>query len=230
MMISKNIFLILSMLSLTMAGCDGPVPTRAEIAEKYPDVEQGSARPENTRVLCPFVRMLERAGLFDDEVGSQPTRTVMVKSVASAARKFGCATLGCGAIASLVSVGQNSPGVDIERLHAAFAISHDCGLTFGSGETEVNQSVRQATLDRLADGGGNLVFQDIETVKLETCAGQGVEVTRAGKLEMKLIFAYLGGVENGSVPLSDVERLLNATMPEAKTTSWVDAALLGSIQ
>ena len=69
MMISKNIFSILSMLSLTMAGCDGPVPTRAEIAEKYPDVEQGSARPENTRVLCPFVRILERAGLFDDEVG-----------------------------------------------------------------------------------------------------------------------------------------------------------------
>jgi len=63
---------------LLITGCDGPVPTRAEIVTKYPNVENGSTRPENTEILCPFVRMLERSGLFDQEVQSQPTMSVSV--------------------------------------------------------------------------------------------------------------------------------------------------------
>lgn len=231
-MLYKKVLLFLSAVSLT-AACDGPVPTREEIVAKYPDVELGSDRPENTKVLCPFLRMLQRAGLFDDVAAFRAETAVPVRSVAKAVGEFGCATIDCGAVALVIASRQGSGGLDIEGLHAARGISHDCGLTFGKGETEVNPSVRQATLDRLAelaDGDGNLVYDDILRVKLAICAAQNVVMTPGGEIEMKALFAYLGGVENGSVRLSDVESLLNATMPGTKTSSWVNSALIGQIK
>ena len=223
----------LATAALTMLGCDGPVPTREEIVARYPDAEAGSAQPENLKILCPFLRMLHRAGLVDDAGPAWGRTAVAVGSVARASREFGCATLDCGAVALLVSSRQGPSGLDIERLHDAAPISHECGLTWGKGETEVNAIVRQATLDRLAelaDENGNLVYEDIERVKLEICAAQNVTMTQGGEIEMKVMFAYLGGVENGSVRLIDVERLLNATMPETKTTSWVNSALVGQVE
>ena len=229
---NKKVVLLLSTVSWMTIGCDGLVPTREEIVAKYPDVEQASARPENPRVLCPFLRMLERAGLFGDEAASRETSAIPVAQVAQAAREFGCASLTCGSVAWIVAAGQGLSGVDIEKLHDAGPISHDCGLTFARGEAEVSEAVREATLDRfaeLADESGNLTFDDIRTVKLEICEAQGVKMTPGGEIEMKVMFAYLGGVENGSVALSDVSRFLHATMPETKSSSWVDANLVGQV-
>lgn len=224
---------MLSLLGFTMAACEGPAPTREQIVAKYPTVEVGSLRAENKQVLCPFVRMLERSGIFDSEVATKPTKTVSVKSLVTAAQDFGCAPLECSSVANVASVGQGSPGVDIERLHEAGPLSHECGLTFGFGEIVVSDVVRQATLDRLAqlaDANGNLVYNDLKTVKLEICTAQGVNITLAGETEVKLIFAYLGGVENGNIPLSDVERLLHATMPAYKTKAWINGLLLGQVK
>jgi hypothetical protein len=225
--------LFLATAAMTMVGCGGPVPTREEIVAKFPDAEAGSPRPENLKILCPFLRMLNRAGLVDDPRPARGRRAVAVGSVARASREFGCTPLECGAVALLVSSRQGPSGLDLERLHDAAPISHECGLTWGKGETEVNPMVRQATLDRLAelaDENGNLVYEDIERVKLEICAAQNVANTPGGEIEMKVMFAYLGGVENGSVRLSDVGRLLNATMPETKTTSWVNWALVAQVE
>lgn len=231
---SKRLLSFVWILALALVACDGPVPTRDEIVARYPDADPGSAHPENPKILCPFLRMLHRAGLFGDAAAFRAETAVSVATVARASREFGCATLDCGAVALLVSSGQGSRAraLDLERLHDAGAISHECGLTFGKGESEVNPSVREATLRRLAelaDENGNLVYGDIETVKREICASQGVVMTRGGEIEMKALFAYLGGVENGTVRLSDVERLLNATMPGTKTTSWVNSALIGEV-
>ena len=230
----KPVFVLLSAITLTIVGCGGgPVPTSEELVTKYPDVGQNSSRAENKEILCPFVRMLERSGSFDEEVASLPTITITTKSLGTAAKEFGCATSACQIVANIASSGQGNPGVDIERLHDADTIAHDCGLTYGFGDTQVNDAVRQNTLDRLADladNEGNLVYADLETVKLENCAAEGVEISSPGELETKLIFAYLGGVENGSIPLSDVERLFHATMPENKTTSWLNSGLLGKVK
>ncbi len=230
-MINTNITKYIALLStlLVISACENrQAPTREAIVAKFPNVDAGSSQAENSAILCPFLRMLERAGLFEDE----PDLIVPARKVTDGAVEFGCGRLECGGVASVVSISQAVGGVDLQRLHEAPPVSHDCGLTFGLGETQVNNDVRQATLDRLqqlADANGRLVFSDIETVKLEICAAQGVNITAAGETEIKLIYAYLGGVDNGFVMYSDVEKLLHAEMPATKTTEWVDAGLLNRV-
>ena len=215
----------------TLAACEnGPAPTRDEIVEKYPDVAVGSLRAENPEVLCPFVRMLERSGLFDDEA----SLIVPVSDVVNAAHEFGCASLECRAVANIAEAAQGVGGVDIQNLHQAGSIAHaKCGLTFAADGTQVEDEVRQATLNRLfelADDNGHLVYDDIKTVKLEICAEQDVEMSASGETEIKLIFAYLGGMDQGFILFSDVERLLHAEMPETKARSWVTGSLITSVK
>ncbi|MBV1883162.1 MAG: hypothetical protein KUG82_16100 [Pseudomonadales bacterium] len=225
--------LFLTLVTTIITGCYGPMPTRDELATAYPDVEQGSSRSENTEVLCPYVRMLERAGLFDEELSGKPTMELITESVTSAAQTFGCATLECGTVAKQVSSGQGLAGVDIGQLHLADGVAHECGLTFVDGGTVVDEGVRQATLDSLAllaDEDGHLVYLDIEAVKAEVCASQGLNISTAGLTEIKLIYAYLGGVDRGYVLHSDIVRLFNAELPETITTSWINAVLLSKVQ
>jgi len=230
--INSVTLLLLATISLTLSGCKD-APLSEELVLAHPSVSADSVRPENLKVMCPFIRMLERSGLLDEELAASDTNTVTKKTLTDAAYDFGCGSFECGGVIAITSSNQDSTGVDIERLHDAKSVSHDCGLTFGLGDTEVNVAVRQSTLDSfaaLADSEGNLVYSDLETVKLDICAAQGVEMTSTGELELKLMFAYLGGVENGSIPLSGVVSLLHATMPDNKTTEWVNASLLGAVE
>ena len=225
--------LLLSLMTLFITGCDGPMPTRDQIVTKYPDVDLGSLRAENIEVLCPFVRMLERAGIFDAELDGQPTMEVASESLVSAAKEFGCATLECRSVVNTVSDGQGLAGVDIGQLHLAGSLAHDCGLTFAFGGTTVSDTVRQTTLDSLealADIDGHLSFANIETVKLDICASRGVTITSGGETEIKLIYAYLGGVDRGYILHSDVVKLFDAEMPETISTRWMNAILLSSVQ
>jgi len=208
-------------------------PTRQALVAKYPNIEQGSAQPENKKVLCPFQRMLVRSGIYDAEVLPQTTLTVPTQSVTDASFEFGCATGSCGPVAAAVDAGQPGTGVDLISLHKAGAISHDCGLTFALGGTQVSDAVRDATLARLqtlADASGHLSFTNLMTVKKEICDAQGVTITAPERVEVRLIYAYLAGVENGYILLSDVDRFLHATMPVHKSTSWMDATLLGQVR
>jgi hypothetical protein len=208
-------------------------PTRAALVAKYPNIEQGSTRPENKKVMCPFQRMLQRSGIYDAEVLPQTTLTVPTQSVTDASREFGCASSSCGPVASAVDNGQPGVGVDLIGLHNASGISHECGLTFAPGGSEVSDVVRDATLARLqtlADANGHLSFANLMTVKREICAAQGVTMGAIERVEVKLIYAYLAGVENGYVLQSDVERFFHATMPVNKTSAWVDSTLLGQVR
>ncbi len=209
-------------------------PTREEIVAKYPDVDAGGSREENKEILCPFVRMLERSGIFDDDVSEQQTLTVAASSVGRAAQEFGCGFVECNTVANLVAAGQSGGGmVHLDRLHEASGIAHDCGLTFELGGTQVSDTVRDATLDRLAElanAEGQLIYDDLLQVKQEICQAQGVSMSAAGETETKLIFAYLGGVERGFVMVDDVDRLLHAQMPLTKTSAWVNASLLSKVQ
>lgn len=228
---SIRTFLILAVaIPLLATGCSrGPAPSSEQLVERFPSIGPDSTREQNEEILCPFLRMVERAGLLDDE----ESLTVSVNTVATAAEDLGCSRVECTAIAQVASNGQGISGVDLENLHEADGIAHECGFTFAEGGTAVSDEVRQATLDRLgelADEDGNLVFDDIMTVKQEICDSQGVEISGPGRTEAQLIFAYLGGVENGVIAHSDVVSFLNAEMPETKTSRWVDASLLNAVE
>ena len=51
-----------------------------------------------------------------------------------------------------------------------------------------------------------------------------------GETEVKLIYTYLGGKERGYVTQSDVDRFLNATMPEYKTSEYIDFSVVNAVE
>lgn len=231
---TSPIVIAVLVLSPFFSACnEQQAPTRNALVAKYPSIEQGSSRAENRQVMCPFQRMLERSGIYDAEVLPQTTLTVPTQSVTDASFEFGCATSSCGPVAVAVDAGQPGTGIDLISLHRVAGISHECGLTFALGGSEVSDAVRDATLARLqtlADANGHLSFSDLMTVKQEICDTQGVTMSAIERVEVRLIYAYLAGVENGYILLSDVDRFLHATMPVNKTSSWVDSRLLGNVR
>lgn len=201
--------------------------TSEELITAYPSISADSERTENKAVLCPFIRMLERAGLFDSE-NSENNSDIMVGLIdfTTKAKEFGC-----GTVATLVSAGQlmypsdvyygkaQIGHVNITNLHKARGVAHECSFTFSYGDTEVNDVTRSHTLGKLlakADPQGRLDQNDIMEVKLDICAEQNVEISSAGGVEAGLIFKYLGCEDRGYVAYEDIVRLLNATMPKTK--------------
>lgn len=196
---------------------------RESYAARLPDIEEGSLKPENKKILCPFHRMLERAGLYDSSKDEQGALTVSILKISELARKFGCMVSGCGTVATAVSGGQlvtlstTLGKVNLEALHKSFGISHECGLAFPKGSAEVTDAHRAETLRRMAaraDANGRLALEDLEAVKESICADQGVKNTLAGQTEVRLIFAFLGGKERGFIDYADVERFFHAELPK----------------
>ena len=196
---------------------------RQDLAATYPSIEEGSTVPENGKVLCPFQRLLDRAGMYDSGAEGQSGTTASIMDVARAARDFGCSLFSCGAVATAVSVGQTFNGtssagrVNLESLHTAAGVAHDCGLTFAKGGTVVDPKVRQRTLDALgarADRHGHLTYSDLKAVKQNICNEQGVTMSFAGRIEIGLIYTFLGGKKRGFIDLDDVVRLFHAELPK----------------
>lgn len=225
-LISAALMSLMSFATLSFA----QVPNRDELAAKYPDIEEGSLKPENKKILCPFHRMLERAGLYDAQKNGMGPLTVRVIQIAAVAKEFGCKVLGCASVTGAVSAGQVAklatfPGhVNLEALHRSLGFSHECGLTFSKGATEVSDAYRRRTLAALAslaDEEGRLTLDDLNTVKEAICEEQGVRNDLVQKTEVKLLFNFLGGNERGFVDLADVERFFFAELP--KTIAAPDA-------
>jgi hypothetical protein len=201
----------------------GMALSRAELVSRYPDIEEGSRQVENKKILCPFLRMLERAGLFNPELETQSTLTVGIIKIANYAREFGCAFASCSAAATAVSAGQLTQSatslgkVNVEALHKALGVSHECGLTFAKGGAVVDDATRDSTLAALkarADGQGHLKLSDLQAVKLGICEAQGVTITNPESLELGLIYTFLGGNERGFIDYEDVDRFLHAELPK----------------
>ncbi|RZA22266.1 MAG: hypothetical protein EOP10_15705 [Proteobacteria bacterium] len=197
--------------------------SRADLVSRYPDIEEGSQQVENKKIVCPFLRMLERAGLFNPELETQSTLTVGIIKIATYAREFGCVVAGCGGVAAAVSAGQvtelaSTPGkVNVEALHKALGISHECGLTFAKGGSVVDDATRDSTLAALkerSDTLGRLTFDDLEAVKLSICEAQDVKISAPGRVEIGLIYSFLGGNERGFIDYDDVVRFFHAELPK----------------
>ena len=218
--------------------------TSEELREEYPDLE--STRAGNPLILCPFVRMLERSGRFDEDDQEDDDQEINNLVFKKAADDFGCDSLtACGPVISTVSAGQKLTGgdfgdwinpfksVDLERLWDAPPISHDCGFTFekGEGDEGVSETRLASTLARLqarVDEDGHLEFSDLLAVKNDICDEEDVDITIFGEIETRLIFAYLGGVERGYVEYSDVEGFLqvDTLMPQTKAEEPITAFYL----
>ncbi|RYZ55525.1 MAG: hypothetical protein EOP07_14065 [Proteobacteria bacterium] len=212
----------LSLFLLFPMNASSKAADREELVSRYPGLEDKNLRPENPKIICPFHRLLERAGLYDSAKDSPGPLLVSILKITNIAREFGCDVLQCGTVATAVSGGQVVTrtsyfnDVNLESLHTALGVSHDCGLAFAKGGTEVNASHRARTLSALAerqDANGRLQYEDLVAVKEGICAEQGVRNTFAGKTEMKLIYSFLGGKKRGYIDYSDVERFLNAELP-----------------
>ncbi len=206
--------------------------SREELLRKYPGLSDSSAakRPENPEILCPFHRMIERAGIYDAyRVAShEPTEFwVSIKMIAQIAQDFGCSILNCGGAATASSSGQlltqsTRPGyVNLVQLHRAVGAAHDCGFTFPLGGTRVSDSTRLSTLkilESMSDSEGRLRLEDLKQLKRIRCELQGAKMTVPDAIEVDLIFTFLGGTENGTIAYSDVVRLFHAELPETLGT------------
>ncbi len=219
-------------------------PSSEELRAEYPNLEEGSTRPENKRILCPFVRMLERAGLFDSNRTDNNKIIVSIIDLGTAAHKLACATGTCSLVATLVSAGQVATAkwseklkmignVDITALNKAEGVAHECGFTFEKGANTISETQIARTLARLksrSNSEGHVSFNAIMATKLEICAEQGVTITKAGETEAKLIYAYLGGVDRGYVELSDISRLFHAEMPLTKAEQYIDPTYMNQVK
>jgi hypothetical protein len=206
----------------SMSSQEPPV-SRMALAAKYPSIEEGSLKPENPKILCPFHRLLERAGLYDSEKKDQSPLTVSISKIANFAKEFGCSIGACAAVATLVSGGQLTKGstkfayVNLEALHTAAGVAHECGLNFAKDGTVVDNAIRAKTLAALqkrADSNGRLKFSDLEAVKADTCAERGVAVSIGSTTEIGLIYTFLGGNERGFIDFADVKRFFHAELPK----------------
>ncbi len=196
---------------------------RAEFAEKFPAIEEGSSQPENKAIVCPFHRMLERAGLYNKEVGMGGRLLVSISKITTLAKQWGCAIKECGLVATAVSAGQvtnlsTNPGfANLGALHRALGVSHECGFTFAKGGSVVSDEQRATSLSRLedlADSEGRLTFDNLNTVKKQICEEQGEVNTFASQVEVKLIYSFLGGKDRGFVDYDDVVRFFHAELPK----------------
>ncbi len=205
--------------------CVGSTPTpeqrRADLIKAYPGIADDT-RPENPKILCPFHRLLERTGMYDSSRSIAGGIRVAISLISNLASEFGCSKLSCGTVATAVSAGQLTQGttsfgrVNVEALHSAVGIAHDCGLTFEKGGQEVSDRVRDRTLNELktlADSSGRLKLEDLRKVQLNRCNEQGVKPSSAGLLEGELIYTFLGGNERGTILYDDVVRFLHAQLP-----------------
>ena len=207
----------------------GDAPSSQQLMSQYPSIAANSVRPENGKILCPFLRLIERAGLLESYQDVQ-NLTVSIPSLIKAAQTLGCGMIECGGVAFKVSKGQTETLnqdlglVALEKLHLAAGIAHDCGFTFAKGGEEVSEEVRNATLAKLASRSneeGQLSFESLLATKNEICAEQNVEISEAGLIEVKLIYGYLGGMDRGYIHLDDVRRLFHAEIPLHKTNRWI---------
>ncbi|MFW7378699.1 MAG: hypothetical protein ACOH5I_07830 [Oligoflexus sp.] len=207
----------------------GSAPTSDQLISDYPNIAELSERQENKKILCPFLRIIERAGLLDTYKSTE-NLAVGITSLVKAAQTLGCGMIECGGVALKVSKGQQETLdqdlgiISLEKLHLAEGIAHDCGFTFAKGGEEVSDEVREQTLLRIAsmaNDQGHVGFDALLTTKNEICADQNVEISEAGLIEVKLIFAYLGGMDRGFIYLDDIRRLFHAEMPINKTSRWI---------
>lgn len=99
---------------------------------------------------------------------------------------------------------------------------------YGFAVSDERRERSLAELEALAED-GELTWTDLATVKQQRCVEDGVQISDNGEVEINLIFAFLGGPERGTVPLSGVRDLLHARLPAQRAFHTIDIPTLDRI-
>lgn len=185
-----------------------PGPTCQELSKRFTRVYDKN-EPEDKKVICPFLRLLKRTGLLDEEIQTNLAKSPHSKDIApvtlaklmNVTGEIGCDGAACVAVAQSVAktqrIGEPATSVDIARLFDAPPrstfkdqskdhASHDCGYTFQFADETVNDKVRDATMARfkeIADqNGGKIYIADLVKMKKESCKRDYLAYKASGKL------------------------------------------------
>ncbi len=189
----------------------------SELAQQFPSIAPGSQAPVDHEVKCPFVRLMERAHLIG-------RGKVSILALAKGADKLGLRGLEAFLVATLTSFGQvkhefNQKGllaslkflgyVDIDRLQDADGVAHDDLFS-----TDLYTTLKD--LKAIADTqDGKLYAHDLADKKSTIAAALRMSVGNASQTENKLPYVLLGGLKNGYIQYTDLERFLAYTeLPE----------------
>lgn len=164
-----------------------PAPGCEALITSFPTIEAEDS-PEDKKVLCPFVRILNKSRQFADEIVANlesyafpdAVLPVSVGSFTKAAEQLGCGVDSCGGAIVVASGGQSGKPVtsvsqtdivDIGKLHTAKGLAHNCGFNFALGDTEVNETARDETLAKMKGRAvdGRLTHADILQTKKDMC-------------------------------------------------------------
>lgn len=195
----------------------GPKLDPTKLLETYPELLSDDP-PINDRILCPFLRLLERYDLVDSDMAPLFTIGAIIEggSILGNPKSQSLLASTGASLGQLVNGETKFNRVNLEALHAANMISHDCGITYALGGDKLDYSVINssiAVLTELEDDEGHLTLEDLDALKGTICDSQGVEMTLVGYFENRLLWNFLGGNERDFIETSDVDRILHTKLP-----------------
>lgn len=107
-----KLFTLLFIVSFPMLQISnvGATPLNSkELIEKYPSIRRDSKRPEDKKILCPYLRLIERSGLFDSEkLKNEPELIVSLRKLLSGVKDFGLRYFAGKTAATVASIGKST--------------------------------------------------------------------------------------------------------------------------
>lgn len=164
-------------------------PTCEELITQHPVLDRDQPAEEK-RIICPFLRMLQRTGLFKENAQENLAKSknpeavmpITLSVLERIVQKFGlvvpAAAFGSPAGVAAAQQGRNQADmtdndtVDIGRLTEAPSISHNCGFNFLLNAKSISDEARNASLASLKASAkdNRILFSDLEKTKAEACA------------------------------------------------------------
>ena len=222
------------------------LPTIRSIAAKVSEIFGGESSALEARaatqdmidgVACPFWKRIVASGDFNSYITDSNELVVPVFTLVNKAKQFGLGRVEALAVASLVSTGQlvgvginNFGKVNLNKLHLAKGVAHDDGFAFKPGSGMYDKEQFSETIDylNLNSTNGKISYANLAKRKQEIAESLGIEVSDASLVENKLLFAYLGGIENDGVMVSDIDKFFKGEEPATVTTTEMTKSVLAN--
>lgn len=221
-------------------------PTIRSITRKVSGFFGGESSVPETRaatqdmidnVACPFWKRIVASGDLNPYINESDELVVPVFTLVNKAKQFGLGRVEALAVASLVSTGQlvgvginNFGKVNLNKLHLAKGVAHDDGFAFkpGSGMYDKEQLSETISYLNRNSSNGKISYATLAKRKQEIADSLGIEVSGASLVENKLLFAYLGGIENDGVMVSDIDKFFKGEDPATITTTEISKSVLAN--
>ncbi len=189
-------------------------------------------------VACPFWKRIVASGDLNPYINDSNEIVVPILTLVNKAKQFGLGRVEALAVASLVSTGQlvgvginNFGKVNLSKLHLAKGVAHDDGFAFkpGSGIYDKEHLSETISYLNLNSTNGKISYATLARRKQEVADNLSIDVSSASIVENKLLFAYLGGIENDGVMVSDIDKFFRGEEPATITTNEISKSVLAAI-